>query len=611
MGVSFLLCLLPALLATASAEVIKCVRCRGSAAECQDRTRTCRADTDTGGCISTVEVNTLGGIPVTGYVKGCLSDYYSGIIEPVSFTVRKGLYLRVNNVRCRNGDKCNSGPMEPPQENSTLNGRQCPACLAFGAQTCTSQIIHCTGEETYCGDFAGTLHRGFLDVAMFAAQGCVTPSARGISVVYGLVSGIHTFYFDHASVRAAEPVPSPGASTQPRSQHPATEAAPSPGASTQPRSQHPATEPAPSPGASTQPLSYVRGSDAHEQRDQSVALCPWFPLRSGWGSGQTPSRYCQGLGAAGERREHVLGGSAVTWTLNPRTSVGYTGKRTTHPSVSSHPLPGDSPPDGAWRLLAAKHLQTRSLSFMPKAPILAWRSAAMTTGLVTLCLLGALHATAAVQNDTGVPLSCFYCKSGQRCHHTPQTCSSPQDACIVVHERNTLGADTSGTFQACADSRRSLTGFLAFYFGLKVTVEIQSEICKSDDCNSESTPPRLAINNVPNGRECQACYAPGFQSCQPAGSLLCLGGADQCADVVGTLEQGNVTIPFAARGCATQAACSITTLESGVFTYKLTKTSCKPAPKALPSGAPRMLVWGPLSSIIPLFLPALLGPFLC
>ncbi|TFJ97440.1 RING finger protein 112-like protein [Platysternon megacephalum] len=240
--------------------------------------------------------------------------------------------------------------------------------------------------------------------------------------------------------------------------------------------------------------------------------------------------------------------------------------------------------------------------------------------LVTLWVLGALQVTAAAQKETGTPLACFYCKSGQSCHTVPQTCSSPQDACIIVQEHNTLafptGAENSGTYQSCADSRQSLTGFLAFYFGAKVAVEIRSEICKSGDCSAESTPSRLPISIVRNGLQCPACYAPGFGSCESSESLRCTGGADQCAAVVGTLAQGGVAIPFAGRGCATRAACEIKTLESGVFTYNLTTVQCGPAPKAQSSSATRTLAWGPftLGSIVPrvpLFLPALLGLFLC
>ncbi|XP_026515442.1 phospholipase A2 inhibitor and Ly6/PLAUR domain-containing protein-like [Terrapene carolina triunguis] len=240
----------------------------------------------------------------------------------------------------------------------------------------------------------------------------------------------------------------------------------------------------------------------------------------------------------------------------------------------------------------------------------------MTKVLIALCVLSALQATAAAQNETGTPLACFYCKSGQSCHTVPQTCSPPQDACIIVQEHNTFGAENSGTYQSCADSRQSLTGFLAFYFGAKVAVEIRSEICKSGDCSAESTPSRQAISNVPNGLQCPACYAPGFESCESDGNLRCTGGADQCAAVGGTLAQGGVAIPFAGRGCATRAACEIKTLESGVFTYKLTNVQCSPAPKAQTSSATPTLAWGPftLASIVPrvpLFLPFLLGLFLC
>lgn len=246
----------------------------------------------------------------------------------------------------------------------------------------------------------------------------------------------------------------------------------------------------------------------------------------------------------------------------------------------------------------------------------------MMKALVTLCVLSALQATAAAQDKMGMPLTCFYCKSGQSClHNLPQTCSSPQDACIMIQEHNTLsfspGIGNLGMYQSCADSRQTLTGFLAFYFGDTVMVEILSEICKINNCNAHFVPTRLAISSVRNGLQCPACYAPGSESCESDGSLRCTGGADQCAVVVGTLAQGDVTIPFAARGCATWTACEIKMLESGVFTYNLTNVQCSPAPRAQTSSATRTLAWGPftLGSIIiprvPLFLPALLRLFLC
>ncbi|XP_053866324.1 phospholipase A2 inhibitor and Ly6/PLAUR domain-containing protein-like isoform X2 [Malaclemys terrapin pileata] len=144
---------------------------------------------------------------------------------------------------------------------------------------------------------------------------------------------------------------------------------------------------------------------------------------------------------------------------------------------------------------------------------------------------------------SGMPLTCFYCKSGESCfHNLPQICSSPQDACIIVQEHNMLAFQSSmwngGTYQSCADSRQSLTGFLAFYFGATVTVEIRSEICKTNDCNAHLMPIRQAISNIRNGLQCPACYSPGFESCESNESLRCTGGADQCAVIVGMLAQG-------------------------------------------------------------------------
>ncbi|XP_019334959.1 phospholipase A2 inhibitor and Ly6/PLAUR domain-containing protein [Alligator mississippiensis] len=218
---------------------------------------------------------------------------------------------------------------------------------------------------------------------------------------------------------------------------------------------------------------------------------------------------------------------------------------------------------------------------------------------LTLNLFSALLTVTGAQIIRENSLSCFYCKSGGRCSHVPQVCRSTQDACIFVSEHNTLGAESTGTYQSCTDSKKSFTGFVGLYFGEATMVEIKSEICNTDDCNAQLTWSNSAINGVPNGLHCPTCYAPGFSTCESTGNLRCKGGADQCIYAVGKISQGGVAIPFAAHGCATQTACHLTTLEAGVFTYNLTRQDCSPAPRAPASGS----LW--VTGCAPLFLPSL------
>lgn len=49
------------------------------------------------------------------------------------------------------------------------------------------------------------------------------------------------------------------------------------------------------------------------------------------------------------------------------------------------------------------------------------------------------------------------------------------------------GAESTGTYQSCTDSKKSFTGFVGLYFGEATMVEIKSEICNTDDCNAQLT----------------------------------------------------------------------------------------------------------------------------
>uniref|UniRef100_A0A8D0HFN5 Phospholipase A2 inhibitor and Ly6/PLAUR domain-containing protein-like n=1 Tax=Sphenodon punctatus TaxID=8508 RepID=A0A8D0HFN5_SPHPU len=209
--------------------------------------------------------------------------------------------------------------------------------------------------------------------------------------------------------------------------------------------------------------------------------------------------------------------------------------------------------------------------------------------LFSFCLLSALLAT-------GTPLSCFHCKPGDRNCNVPQPCSHSQNACLIIWEGNTLGeAQVAGSSSSCINTAEAFMGLAAYYFGIKEHILIYSEVCVTDHCNMgimSSLPP---VNTVRNGLQCPGCYAPGFSHCDDSHPLRCLGISDKCIRMAGTLEGGGAVIPFAASGCATETACQIKSLQSGVFTYNLTQVQCNPAPKAMTSNGIQNQGWVPFA----------------
>ncbi|XP_044847362.1 phospholipase A2 inhibitor and Ly6/PLAUR domain-containing protein-like [Mauremys mutica] len=213
--VSFILCLLPALLATsAQAQSTKCHQCSGSAdSSCQPAAGTCAVTAGTGGCIIVAEENTLIGGKTTGFASDCLDDYNIGIKDPVTVTLGNGKYLRINTTRCNDTDNCNSGTLAVPTGSTTVNGLQCPTCFALNVTVCNSQITPCTGDETYCIDFAGTIQNGTSsDISTFVAKGCATASTKDIPAGIPLVSAFSTYNLTKTTSNPAEKTPPSGAS---------------------------------------------------------------------------------------------------------------------------------------------------------------------------------------------------------------------------------------------------------------------------------------------------------------------------------------------------------------------------------------------------------------
>ncbi|XP_044847479.1 phospholipase A2 inhibitor and Ly6/PLAUR domain-containing protein-like [Mauremys mutica] len=210
--VSFILCLLPALLATTNAQaaILTCDTCFGLTETCNFAPGTCQVNKATGGCLSVAEDIKLGGTQNTNFYKECVSNYKSDIEVPISFTVGNGNYVRINTTRC-NTDNCNSAVPGMPKGSTTTNGLQCPTCFALNFALCNSSVTPCTGDETYCMDFTGFLQKG-PSSSPFQAKGCASASDQVIKPGVNLTSTPYTFSFFWGKSVPAEKIPTGGAS---------------------------------------------------------------------------------------------------------------------------------------------------------------------------------------------------------------------------------------------------------------------------------------------------------------------------------------------------------------------------------------------------------------
>ncbi|XP_044847524.1 phospholipase A2 inhibitor and Ly6/PLAUR domain-containing protein-like [Mauremys mutica] len=209
--VSFILCLLPALLATTNAQAaLTCNTCFGLTETCSIDTGTCQDNKATGGCLFMAEDIKLDGTQHTYFYKQCLSSYKSDIKVPISFTVGNDKYVRINTTQC-NTDNCNAAVPGVPKGNTTENGLQCPTCFALNFAFCNSSVTHCTGDETYCIDFVGFLYKG-SSPSPFQAKGCTTASPQVIKPGINLTSTPYIFSFFWGQSVLAEKIPTSGAS---------------------------------------------------------------------------------------------------------------------------------------------------------------------------------------------------------------------------------------------------------------------------------------------------------------------------------------------------------------------------------------------------------------
>ncbi|XP_042295259.1 phospholipase A2 inhibitor and Ly6/PLAUR domain-containing protein-like [Sceloporus undulatus] len=191
MSASYVFCLFLAFLALAGAadvnDKLTCQEC-SNITECQ----TCTVQTNGGGCVTSVQENTIGRTEETTYSKRCLSF---GILSTFfSISLGEGKYLKSNTTFCSE-DKCNYNNYTL-LANTTLNGLECPTCFSDTDSSCDAKTVPCTGLETYCVSASGVLVRRVIPprVSFFAAEGCATETVNAfrlpleISLPHGVYS---------------------------------------------------------------------------------------------------------------------------------------------------------------------------------------------------------------------------------------------------------------------------------------------------------------------------------------------------------------------------------------------------------------------------------------
>uniref|UniRef100_A0A8C5R919 UPAR/Ly6 domain-containing protein n=1 Tax=Leptobrachium leishanense TaxID=445787 RepID=A0A8C5R919_9ANUR len=78
------------------------------------------------------------------------------------------------NSSCCDTELCNNGSVQVLPRNTTENGLECPSCFMENAtECCANQTVQCTGQETKCVNFTGSLFdQG--SCRNYTLQACVT-----------------------------------------------------------------------------------------------------------------------------------------------------------------------------------------------------------------------------------------------------------------------------------------------------------------------------------------------------------------------------------------------------------------------------------------------------
>ncbi|XP_059579488.1 phospholipase A2 inhibitor gamma subunit B-like [Alligator mississippiensis] len=150
---------------------LQCEVCHALGDNCPGSMETCKPGQDTCGIMKMELI--LDGVRTWTYSKSCLS---SDVCRYAHYSMDYGKGIRYRtSIACCTGEACRTTSVQLPPVNTTLNGLQCPACFGVGSYDCDTETTYCTGSETYCFDFTGSLHRreGTL---INAVKGCTTLS---------------------------------------------------------------------------------------------------------------------------------------------------------------------------------------------------------------------------------------------------------------------------------------------------------------------------------------------------------------------------------------------------------------------------------------------------
>ncbi|XP_063800019.1 phospholipase A2 inhibitor gamma subunit B-like [Pseudophryne corroboree] len=182
----------------------------------------------------------------------------------------------------------------------------------------------------------------------------------------------------------------------------------------------------------------------------------------------------------------------------------------------------------------------------------------MSARLLFTCVLSVITAT-------GCSLSCYHCavkdeevKDYHMCEGKTVQCSSPDDVCVSVYERTTVGASLGTTLfiRLCGKCDQYRNGTVRFHKG---RLRVNTTCCHQDDCTPPipTLPPDKFSKNekiVGNGIKCKTCYATNSKACDCTSFMNCTKDETKCISR-SAIATEPVYYSMAMRGCTTEEMC--------------------------------------------------------
>ncbi|XP_040183333.1 phospholipase A2 inhibitor and Ly6/PLAUR domain-containing protein-like isoform X2 [Rana temporaria] len=164
----------------ATGNALKCNTCKlvmKGETDCVGELEEC--DENTYKCATQIEENVIGKDVITTVKKSCFpSDFKDYCDNYFELDSRPKFHISVYSKCCNETDGCNTGPIQMPPRNTTLNGRECPVCFEEGSDKCKSiGMKKCGCNQLQCLTYSGRAARPDEPPKDYAIQGCVTPGA--------------------------------------------------------------------------------------------------------------------------------------------------------------------------------------------------------------------------------------------------------------------------------------------------------------------------------------------------------------------------------------------------------------------------------------------------